>query len=303
MKKIQELEKTGKRAFAVERESFREGLTDYAVERRTLFTTGCPHYVNCWNMKRLIDGMDRATRIKVLTALAIAILQFRIEEDWVIYCHQETTKDDIRRAVPNFPTSYLEATLRDLQRGIVLVPATFPAEQLRLLRGASVPTKTEGRSIERGLGMLLPPAGSPPVFDGVLDVGSDTDDKVDPLRVKGWHDMALPEFKELTKNLRSKKVTLQLSEGLEKAGMKIDDLPKIKCRDTENRKGFCYKFALGNCSSGKACNFCHFAGSSLSDEVVDALRAPFTKLVREGFEKLEPKKGSRKRKRSGKKTT
>ena len=175
------MEKTGKRAFAVERESFREALTDYGVERRTLFTTGCPHYVNCWNMKRLIDRMDRATRVKVLTALAIAILQFRIEEDWFLYCKQETTKNDIRGAVPNFPRSYLEPTLNDLARGIVHVPATFPTEQLRLLRGASVPSDTEGRSIERGLGMLLPPAGSPPVFDGTLDVESDTDDEPDPL--------------------------------------------------------------------------------------------------------------------------
>ena len=205
MRKIQELEKTGKRAFAVERESFREALTDYAVERRTLFTTGCPHYVNCWNLKRLIDGMDRATRVKVLTALALAILQFRIEEDWFLYCKQETTRDDIRRAVPNFPRSYLEATLNDLQRGIVLVPATFPAEQLRLLRSASVPSETEGRSIERGLGMLMPPEGSPPVFNGVLDVGSNTDDEIDPLRVKGWHDGVHPEFRELTKTCKVRK--------------------------------------------------------------------------------------------------
>ena len=61
MRKIQELEKTGKRAFAVELVSFREALTDYSVERSTLFTTGCPHYVSCWNMKRIIDGMSRTT--------------------------------------------------------------------------------------------------------------------------------------------------------------------------------------------------------------------------------------------------
>ena len=132
-------------------------------------------------MKRLINGMNRTTRIRVLTALAIAILQFRIEEDWFLFCKQETTRDDIRGAVPNFPRSYLEPTLNDLARGIVHVPATFPAEQLRLLRGASVPTDTEGRSIKRGLGMLLPPAGSPPVFGGTLEVEIDTNDKSDPL--------------------------------------------------------------------------------------------------------------------------
>ena len=95
-----------------------------------------------------------------------------------------------------------------MERGIVLVPATFPPEQLRLLRGASVPTETEGRSIVHGLGMPLPPAGVPPVFDGALGLASDSDDDVDPLSVRGWHDEVHPEFKELTKNLRSKNVPL-----------------------------------------------------------------------------------------------
>ena len=54
------------------------------------------------------------------------------------------------------------------------------------------------------------------------------------------------------------------------------------------------------CNGGKTCGFCHYAGSALSYKVVEKLRAPFTKLVKEGFEKLEPKKGSRKRKRSKK---
>ena len=82
----------------------------------------------------------------------------------------------------------------------------------------------------------------------------------------------------------------------------MSDLPKIKCRDAKDRRGFCYKFALGNCPGGMRCNFCHVVGSALSDKVVEALRAPLTKLVKEGFKKLEPKKGSRKRKRSGKRT-
>ena len=112
--------------------------------------------------------------------------------------------------------------------------------------------------------------------------------------------MAHPEFKELTKNLRNKQMILQLNDGLKKAGMTMSDLPKIKCRDDEGREGFCYKFALGRCNGGKTCRLGHYAGSALSDKVVEKLRAPFTKLVKEGFEKLKPKKGSRKRKRSKK---
>ena len=159
MERLNKIEK-GQRGFTVDQEEFRETLTDYGINRRVLFTSGCPHYVAVWEMWRLLKRMTRAQRIKLLTPLALCILQFRIEEDWFWFCRQKTKKADITGAVPKFPKSYLMSTVEDLARHIVHVPATFPREQLEILRGASVPTDTEGCHIERGLGLLIPPSGT-----------------------------------------------------------------------------------------------------------------------------------------------
>ena len=146
MERLNEIEK-GQRGFTVDREEFRETLTDYGINRRVLFTSGCPHYAAVWEIRRLLKRMTRAQRIKLLTPLALCILQFRIEEDWFWFCRQKTKKADITGAVPKFPKSYLMSTVEDLDRHIVHVPATFPRDQLELLKGASVPTDTEGRHI------------------------------------------------------------------------------------------------------------------------------------------------------------
>ena len=170
-----------------------------------MFTSGCPHYVAVWEMWRLLKRMTRAQRIKLLTPLALCILQFRIEEDWFWFCRQKTKKADITGAVPKFPKSYLMSTVEDLARHIVHVPATFPRDQLEILRGASVPTDTEGRHIERGLGLLLPPGGTPPTFDSNLtesDEETESDEDVDPLFQRGWHSYVHPKLHELTKKLR-----------------------------------------------------------------------------------------------------
>ena len=97
-----------------------------------------------------------------------------------------------------------------------------------------------------------------------------------------------------------------MNKGLEKAGMTLADLPKIKCKDNSDppRKGLCFKFLLGNCNAGKSCEFCHVAPTDLSDEVVCALVPPMTKLVKEGLEKLKAgKRKGKKRKRSTGPTT
>ena len=130
------------------------------INRQVLFTSGRPHYAAVWEIRRLLNCLTRAERIKLLTTLALCILQFCIKEDWFLFCRQKTTKADITGAVLNFPQSYLMATVEDLARNIVHVPANFPRGQLQILRGASVPTDTEGCHIERGLGLLIPPSGT-----------------------------------------------------------------------------------------------------------------------------------------------
>ena len=72
---MNKLEK-GKRGFTVDREAFRETLTDYAINRRVLFTPENPHYENVWNMRRVINGWTRTERIHMLTPLNLCILQY-----------------------------------------------------------------------------------------------------------------------------------------------------------------------------------------------------------------------------------
>ena len=299
IQRLNKLEK-GQRGFTIDREAFRETLTDYGINRRVLFSPGCPHFVAVWEMRRFLNGMERPDRIKLLNPLAVRILQFRVEEDWFLLCRQKTTKADITGAIPNFSQSYLMATVQDLARNIVHVPANFPRDQLEILRGASVPTDTEGRHVERGLGALLPPGGTPPTFDSNV---MESDEEVDPLRKRGWHDKVHPELQELTKKLREKKTPLNLNKGLKAANMTLADLPNIKCQDSSNppRKGLCYKFLLGNCNAGEECKFCHVAPEDLSEEVMDALVPPMTKLVKEGLEKVKAarRKGKKRKRTAG----
>ena len=70
-------------------------------------------------MKRLTNGWSRGKRKQVLKPLNLIILQYRIEEDYSVYCRQKTTKDDIEAAIPRFPKSYLNETVRELARHIV----------------------------------------------------------------------------------------------------------------------------------------------------------------------------------------
>ena len=66
IQKMNKLEK-GKRGFTIDREAFRETLTDYAINQRVLFTPNNPHYKYVWNMKQVIDGWTRLERINILT--------------------------------------------------------------------------------------------------------------------------------------------------------------------------------------------------------------------------------------------
>ena len=151
--------------------------------------------------------------------------------------------------------------------------------------------------------MLTPPRGPPPDFGSVsfdidIETKDDGDDTPsDPLRVKGWHEFVHPTIRELTKNLRAKNKVLKLNKGLEMAGMNMDDLPDIKCKDsaTPPREGLCYKFILGRCDAGEACDYCHVPAKDLSDDLIAKLAPPLTKVVKQGLEKLE---GRRKRKSS-----
>ena len=261
-------------------------------------------------MKRVIDGWTRLERIPILTPLTIFILQYRIEEDWFSYCRQKTSEADITGAVPNFPVSYLHETVRDLARKVVLPPADFPRDQLRLLQQGAVPTDHDQISTGRSLLTLTPPIGSPPDFKSVpVDIDTDRNDDdddttSDPLRVKTWHTFVHPTIGELTKNLRAKNKPLRLTKGLKKAGIMLKDLPKLKCKDRADppREGLCIKFTLGCCEMGEGCNFCHIAGDQLPDSYVKKLTPHLTNLVKNGLEKLDgPKKfsGTKRKRASG----
>ena len=121
----------------------------------------------------------------------------------------------------------------------------------------------------------------------------------DPLRKKGWHNFVHPLMRELTKNLRAKKKPINLNRGLKRAGMKLNDLPKFKVKDSAKppRKGLCYKFLLGNCNGGVNCNFCHVPAEDLTNEVISKVTPQLTKLVKEGLEKLDGQNNSSNKKR------
>ena len=163
------------------------------------------------------------------------------------------------------------------------------------------------RNIERGLGMLTPPRGSPPdfglvSFDPDSNVEDDSDNTTsDPLRAKGWHDYVHPTMRELTKNLRAKGYPILMNKGLEQAGMNLKDIPKLKCKDSANppRKGLCLKFVLGNCNGGEGCHFCHVKGEQLPEEYLNKVTPHLTNLVKNGLEKLDVQKWSGSKKRKG----
>ena len=295
IQKSNKIEK-GKRVFAIDREAFRETLTDYAINRRVLFGPGNPHYENVWNMRRVINGWTRTERIQMLTPLNLRILKFRIEEDWFSFCSQDATEAGITGTIPNFPASYLEETVRDLARKVVLVPGNFPRDQLKIHQEEATP-----------MGLLTPPRGSPPDFASVsfgLDSsgGDDSDDTPgDPFRKRGWHEYQHPTLRELTKNLRAKKLPIPIGRGLEQAGMKMNDIPKLKCKDSANppRRGFCLRFALGNCNVGEGCNFCHVPGDQIPEEYLNKVTPHLTNLVKNGLEKLDYQKKAGSKKRRG----
>ena len=150
-------------------------------------------------MRRVIDGWTRTERIHILTPLTLCILQYRIEEDWFGFCRQNTSEADITGAVPNFPVSYLEETVKDLARKIVIPPADFPRDQLKILQEGATPT--EHGNTGHGRVMLTPPRGPPPDFGSVsFDLDIETKDNGDdtpsnPLRAKGWHKFVHPSMR------------------------------------------------------------------------------------------------------------
>ena len=92
----------------------------------------------------------------MLTPLNLCILQYQIEEDWFSFCRQETSKEDITGAVPNFPASYLMDTVKDLARKVVLIPGDFPKDQLKILQGGTTPVDTGGKTPGADLAYCLP---------------------------------------------------------------------------------------------------------------------------------------------------
>ena len=92
-----------------------------------------------------------------------------------------------------------------------------------------------------------------------------------------------------------------MKKALAQAGMKMKDIPQLKCRDRAipPREGLCFKFMLGNCDGGEGCNFCHIPGDQIPDDYVKKVSPHLTNLVRNGLEKLggQKKLGGSKRKR------
>ena len=102
-------------------------------------------------------------------------------------------------------------------------------------------------------------------FEPDINVKDDSNDTPsDPLRVRGWHDYVHPTMRELTKNLRAKNYPVLMNKGLEQAGIKLKDIPQLKCHDCANppRKGLCFKFILGNCNGGEVATSVTSRGSS-----------------------------------------
>ena len=108
-------------------------------------------------MRRVINGWTSTERFQMLTLLdTLCILQYQIDEDWFSFCRQDTTEGDITGTIPNFLALYLEETVRDLARKVVLVPGDFPRDQLKILQEGTTPMDYGGKNSERGLGILTP---------------------------------------------------------------------------------------------------------------------------------------------------
>ena len=139
-------------------------------------------------------------------------------------------------------------------------------------------------------------------FDPDINGKDDSDDTPsDPLRRRGWHKYVHPTMRELTKNLRAKGYPILMNKGLEQAGMKLKDLPQLKCKDCSDppRSGLCFKFLLGNCNGGEDCNFCHITGEQLPEAYINKVAPHLTNLVKNGLEKLDGRKRSGSKKRKG----
>ena len=99
IQRLQQIEK-GNTEPTIKISVFREALVGYCISLRVRFTSACPHYQGCFEIKRIIDGWDETEREEVLTALHLLILQWRIEEDFYMYCAQKMTKADLQQFSP-----------------------------------------------------------------------------------------------------------------------------------------------------------------------------------------------------------
>ena len=153
--------------------------------------------------------------------------------------------------------------------------------------------------MHKGLGSLPPPPGSPPKFQ----LSEDNDRSSGQRGQNKWHNNVHPKILELTKTVRETRTDIPLNNTLKKAGMKMKDLPSIKCDTEKGRQKVCWKYILGNCPSGPNCGFAHVPQSKISDEYLDKFLPSLTKVITEGVEKLPeestPRNKASKRKRQG----
>ena len=101
----------------------------------------------------------------------------------------------------------------------------------------------------------------------------------DPYRTTNWHEYVHHKIKPLSDRLRKKVKTIRFSKLLEDAGLKLHDLPEVKCSDENEKHGMCYKFLLGKCERGTECSFVHLPPENLKEEIVDEMVPTLEKLV------------------------
>ena len=136
--------------------------------------------------------------------------------------------------------------------------------------------------MKRGLGILLPPKDNPLLFESnVMSPSSENkeDTEDNPYRTTNWHEYVHCKIKPFSDKLRKKVKTIQFSTLLEDAGLKLQDLPEVRCSDENGKYGLCYKFLLGRCERGTACSFVHLPLENLKEEKAEEMAPILEKLV------------------------
>ena len=100
-----------------------------------------------------------------------------------------------------------------------------------------------------------------------------------PYRTTNWHEYVHHKIKPFSDRLRRKLKTIRFSALLEDAGLKLQDLPEVRCSDENGKYGLCYKFLLGRCEQGTACSFFHLLPENLKEEIAEEMAPTLEKLV------------------------